>query len=56
MITIRYINSQYESIESYFLNKKIANNFKKNCGKDWIEYIMTDKGVVIDKSESTTYL
>lgn len=56
MVTVRYINVQYEFGESYFGTRRLAKNFKKMNKDLWVEYIIFENNVVYDKSESTRYL
>lgn len=56
MITVRYINNQYEIVESYFGDRKTAKSFKRLFGGSWIQYIMYDKNSVFDRSSCVSYL
>lgn len=58
MITVRYINNQYDRCVSYFDSLKTARSFISALGSEWVEWIILDeKGVMLDKSQKRlTYL
>lgn len=58
MITVRYINNQYDRCASYFDSLKTARSFISALGLEWAEWVVLDeKGVVLDKSQkSLVYL
>ena len=52
MITVRYINNQYDRCVSYFDSLKTARSFISTLGLEWVEWVILDeKNVVIDKSQ-----
>lgn len=56
MVTVRYVNNQYEIIESYFENRKLAKSFKKLYIGTWIEYVMIENDSIFDRSSYLCYL
>lgn len=58
MITVKYINNQYDRRVSYFDSLKIAHSFISTLGLDWIEWVILDEeDAVLEKSQKRlTYL
>jgi hypothetical protein len=52
MITVRYINNQYDRCVSYFDSLKTARSFISALGLEWVEWVILDeKNIVLDKSQ-----